>query len=72
MQEKILKAKPGMPFVVLFILLYLAAIAFIIIGGNLLSNQVTAGAILLAIGIIWTMIGYIPFLDLRSLSLKKR
>ncbi|HOA81088.1 MAG TPA: SPFH domain-containing protein [Defluviitaleaceae bacterium] len=68
MQEKILKAKPGMPFVVLFILLYLAAIAFIIIGGNLLSNQVTAGAILLAIGIIWTMIGYIPFFGFKIIK----
>lgn len=32
MEEKVLKARPGMPMLILFILLYFAAIGLIILG----------------------------------------
>jgi regulator of protease activity HflC (stomatin/prohibitin superfamily) len=68
MQEKVLKAKAGMPRLILFILLYLAAIGLIIRGGILLDRQVGLGALPLAIGIIWVIIGYIPFFGLKIIK----
>lgn len=68
MEEKILKAKAGMPCLILFIFLYLAAIASIIFGGNLLSKQNNLGAVFLTIGIIWVSIGFVPFLGLKIIK----
>lgn len=45
MKEKTLAARPGMPMLVLFILLYLAMIALIVLGGNLLSSDRNIGAL---------------------------
>lgn len=54
MEEKILKARPGLPMLILFILLYLAAIALIVIGGVLIDRGANAfGGVLLAAGILW-------------------
>ena len=63
MKEQVLKAKAGMPKLILFILLYLAAIALIILGGFLLDGG--SGALLLSAGILWVIIGFIPFLGLK-------
>ena len=63
MQEKTLKAKPGMPMLILFIVLYLAAIGLIIVGGVLLERGISAaGGTLLAVGSVWVLVGFIPFL----------
>jgi len=67
MQEKTLKARPGMPMLILF--LYLAAIALITIGGIMLDRGVTAlGGILLAAGIVWVVFGFIPFMGLKIIK----
>lgn len=69
MEEKILKAKPGMPFMILFILLYLAAVALIIAGGVLLDRGVNVlGAVILVAGILWVVFGFIPFLGLKIIK----
>ena len=39
MKEKVLKAKAGIPRLILFILLYLAAIALIIYGGSCSTEE---------------------------------
>lgn len=53
----------------LFIIIYLAAIAFIIFGAFFLdSNNAILGAPLLTIGCIWAAIGWIPFLGLKVLN----
>ncbi len=57
MEEKILKGKSGMACLFLFILLYLAAIGCIIMGGWLFI-----------IGIIWVLIGWIPFCGFKILK----
>lgn len=62
MEEKILKKrKNGMAMLVLFILLYIAAIAAIILGAN--AAGVTGGLLITA-GIIYVALGWIPFLGL--------
>ena len=68
MKEKILKARPGMPILFLFILLYLAAIGLIILGGVLLDNGSNIGALPLVVGILWVLIGFIPFLGLKIIK----
>ena len=68
MKEKVLKAKAGMPRLILFILLYLAAIGLIIRGGILLDRQVGLGALPLAVGIVWVLVGFIPFFGLKIIK----
>ncbi|NLC45488.1 MAG: SPFH domain-containing protein [Clostridiales bacterium] len=68
MEEKVLKARPGMPLLFLFILLYIAAVGLIALGGVLLFNQNYIGALPLAIGIVWVIIGFIPFLGLKIIK----
>ena len=69
MREKILKARTGMPMLILFILLYLAAIGLIIIGGVLLDRGVSAiGGVLLTVGILWVIVGVIPFMGLKIIK----
>lgn len=66
MQEKTLKARAGLPMLILFILLYLAAIALVVVGGVLLDRGVSAwGGVSLGVGIFWILIGFIPFLGLK-------
>lgn len=63
MEEKILqKKKNGMTMLILFILLYIAAIAVIIIGA-----QKDRG-ILIAVGVIYAALGWIPFCGLAVLK----
>lgn len=69
MREKILKARTGMPMLILFILLYLAAIGLIIIGGVLLDRGVSAiGGVILTVGILWVIVGIIPFMGLKIIK----
>ncbi|HHT91221.1 MAG: SPFH domain-containing protein [Bacillota bacterium] len=68
MKEKTLAARPGMPMLVLFILLYLAMIALIVLGGNLLSSDRNIGALPLVFGIIGVFVGIIPFFGFRIIK----
>jgi regulator of protease activity HflC (stomatin/prohibitin superfamily) len=69
MEEKILKARPGLPMLILFILLYLAAIALIVIGGVLIDRELNAfGGVLLAAGILWVIFGIVPFIGLKIIK----
>lgn len=66
--KKNFKSKSGNALFNSFIFLYLAAIASIIFGGNLLSKQNNLGAVFLTIGIIWVSIGFVPFLGLKIIK----
>lgn len=68
MTEKNIKGKPGMPSLILFILLYLAAFALIFLGGSLLSSYNYIGALPLVLGILWVIVGFIPFLGLKVIK----
>jgi regulator of protease activity HflC (stomatin/prohibitin superfamily) len=68
MQEKLLKGKPGIPMLILFILLYLAAIGFIILGAFLLSARNNIGALPLVAGTLWLILGIIPFFGLKVIK----
>ena len=69
MEEKILKARPGLPMLILFVLLYLAAIALIVIGGVLIDRGANAfGGVLLAAGILWVIFGIVPFIGLKIIK----
>ncbi len=70
MQEKILNGKKnGMAMLLLFILLYAAAIAAVVFGAVLLEGEsYLAGGILVAIGVIWLVAGLIPFAGLKVLK----
>lgn len=65
MEEKILKAKSGMGYLVLFIILYAGAIGLIILGGIQLDNGNGWGAFPLIAGFIWVFAGAIPFAGLK-------
>lgn len=63
MEEKILqKKKNGMTMLILFVLLYIAAIAVIIIGAQ------RDRGILIAVGVIYAALGWIPFCGLAVLK----
>ena len=68
MKEKVLKAKPGITMLILFIVLYLAAIGLVILGGVLLDNQKNIGTLPMVVGIIWVSFGIIPFFGLRIIN----
>ncbi len=68
MKEKKLKAKQGMGALVLLLLLYFAAIGMIVAGSIRLSEEKSMGGFLLAIGILWVVVGWIPFLGLKVLA----
>jgi len=68
MKEKQLNAKPGMPILIFCVLLYLAAITSVIGGAILLENEKSIGTLPLALGIIWLIIGFIPFFGLKVLK----
>lgn len=65
MEEKILRAKKGMPVLILSIIAYLASVGLIILGGALLENGKNIGALPLVVGILWITAGFIPFLGLK-------
>lgn len=66
MEEKVLqKKKNGMAMLVLFILLYIAAIAVIVIGANKGGGL---GKVLIAAGTIYLVLGWIPFCGLTVLK----
>lgn len=64
MEERVLKARSGMAYLILFIVLYLTALGSIIFGAVTLS-QSSWGALPLVIGIFWALFGFIPFAGLK-------
>lgn len=68
MNEKILKGKPGMPMLFLFLILYMGAIGLTVLGGIIVGNQSLLGTLCLVVGITWLAIGYIPFFGLRIIN----
>ena len=66
MKEKVLNGnRNGMQMLLLFGLLYIAAVVTIVIGGLQLDHgSKTLGAVLLSVGIFWAAVGWIPFCGL--------
>lgn len=65
-----LKAKNGMPMLMLSILLVIAGIAATIVGGILIENVKPAalGIVILVLGILYTCVCWIPFMGLKILK----
>ena len=69
MEEKILNTKKnGMPVMLLCILLYVAAILGIVFGGINLDKGRMIGLALFIPGIVWVLLGWIPFCGLKVLK----
>lgn len=68
--ETVMKAKNGMGMLVLFIALTLLGVAAIIVGAIALEDngRSVAGAILLAIGALYSCVAWIPFMGLKILK----
>ena len=65
------KKKNGMAVMLLTIVGLLAAIALVIFGGILLESSVGAsplGVVMLVVGIVWFVLGWIPFVGLKVLK----
>ena len=62
MNEKILKAKPGIPMLILFIALYLVAVGLIILGAILLDSSSDWGAIPFVVWAFMVYSGHYPVL----------
>lgn len=68
MQEKVLgKSKNGMAFLLLFSVLYLAAIGGVVLASFMIEKNVWS-AVLLFCSILWLAIGWAPFLGLKVLK----
>ena len=68
MEEKQLKARPGMPMLFLFIVLYVVSIGFLVLGGVMMENGRAIGAFPMAVGIIGMVLGVFPFIGLKVLK----
>ncbi len=70
MNEKILNTKKnGLAMLILWGILYLAAIGLVIFGGTQMdADNVVIGIPCLAVGLVWVMIGWIPFCGLKLLN----
>lgn len=69
MTEKILTTKKsGMAVMLLIILLYLVAVAMIIFGALLLSDAMILGVVLIVVGVICVVFGWIPLCGLKILK----
>lgn len=68
MEEKLLKAKKGMPVLILSILAYLLAVGLLIFGGILLDKGNALGNLPFIAGIIWVCVGFLPFVGLKIIK----
>lgn len=68
MEEKLLKAKNGMPALTLTILAYLLSVAVFVIGCVTVESMPGLGVPFIVIGAIWFCIGWIPFCGLKVLK----
>ncbi len=68
-EEKKAKSRAGMPVLILTVLLYLAALGFVIYGAILMDGDGAAlGIPLLVVGGLWLCIGFLPFLGLKVIK----
>jgi len=69
-EERELRAVNGWPILILFILLYIGALALVIMGGMELENdgESASGIAMLVGGILWLCIGWFPFIGLRVIK----
>ncbi|NMB20252.1 MAG: SPFH domain-containing protein [Firmicutes bacterium] len=68
MKEKILKARPGLPMLVLFIVLYLGIIGLVVWGGMMLDAGHGIGALPLIVGLVGLFVGFIPFFGFKIIK----
>ena len=70
MNEKILNTKKnGLAMLILWGILYLASVGLVIFGGTQMdAYNYAIGIPCLAVGLVWAMIGWIPFLGLKLLN----
>ena len=68
MEEKSLKAANGMSFLLISLAAYLAAVGAMILGAIRLENGLPGGGLLLALGILWMTLGWIPFMGLKIIK----
>ena len=69
MTEKILNNKKnGMAMLALFILLYLAGIALVVVSGIQLDDGRMGFIPLMVLGVLWVLVGWLPFLGLKVLK----
>ena len=68
MQEKVLKAKPGMLVLIGGIALYALALVLTVYGGILLEAGKGIGTLPLVVGVLWLIVGFIPFLGLKIIK----
>jgi regulator of protease activity HflC (stomatin/prohibitin superfamily) len=67
-QEKSLNARSGMPVLFITLAAYLAAIGLIVLGGIRLDGGLPGGGLLLAVGMVWVMIGWVPLPGLKIIK----
>ncbi|NCC84869.1 MAG: SPFH domain-containing protein [Clostridia bacterium] len=68
MEEKVLRGRSGMFYLILFILLYLLAIVALIFGGMTLENGKNWGLAFLIPGVLWVCVGFVPFFGLKVIK----
>ncbi|HOA15211.1 MAG TPA: SPFH domain-containing protein [Bacillota bacterium] len=65
MQEKLMKARAGMPVLIGGIAMYILALAATIYGGMLIEEGRGIGTVAMVFGVLWLMVGFIPFMGLK-------
>lgn len=69
MKEKILNnRKNGMAVMLLFLLLYIVGIGLIVLGGFLSRFNRPAAVVMIVLGIVWVVLGWIPFCGLKVIK----
>lgn len=68
MFEEKANSRPGLPLLLLFVFLYLLAIGAVVLGGILLDAGSAFGGIFLGIGILYLILGFIPFCGLKVIN----
>ena len=67
-EKNLTNKKNGFAALILFVLLYAVAFALMIVGGIRLDNGRPGGGALVAVGVVWTCVGWLPFLGLKILK----
>lgn len=68
MEEKVLKARPGMPILLGTIALYVLALALFVVGVVASDDGVKLGIIPAVLGGLWMLVGWIPFAGLKIIK----
>lgn len=68
MEEKVLKAKPGMPVLLGTLALYALALVLMILGIDAATRGIVLGAVLAVLGGLWLLVGWIPLMGLKVIK----